>query len=324
MRKSKKILPLLIAALIFGCGANIVLAQDSASVLYVPLIGVTLVPEPLALPNGPGDVTYRYAVKNFLEGMPLTDIRVVDDKCNSVKFVTGDDNGDTKLGYGETWRYVCTSTLFTTRESIAVATGHANDITATHKAYATVVVGSDNPPPLVSIVNVTKVAYPLSLPIEGGGITYTYKVTNPGIVPLGNVIVRDDKCSAMSGKLGDTNGNDLLDVHEVWIYTCTIDLKETTTNTVTVTAFANGLKAVDSATLTVKVDDSVVRPVPGFPSQPIPSFPETGVGPGLKLIVWVILSVGLVMLVLLLFFMKYVRSGKRQKEQKPLETNKKQ
>ena len=69
-------------------------------------------------------------------------------------------------------------------------------------------------------------------------ITFVYKVTNPGVVPLSDVHVVDDKCPAMSGELGDTNGNHLLDTNEVWIYNCSMDLKQTTTDTATVTAFA--------------------------------------------------------------------------------------
>lgn len=308
----KRVLLLLVAAiLILDYGAKGVLAQtDSISVLYVPLIGITSVPEPLSLPNGPGDVTYHYAVKDFLKEVALTNVRVIDDHCGPVQFVTGDDNGNSELDYNETWRYACATTLSTTTESAATASGIANNITATHKAYATVVVGSSNPAPLVSIVNITKVAYPLSLPASGGFITFTYKVSNPGVVALSNVVVSDDKCSAMSGRLGDTNGNNLLDVSEVWIYTCTMNLKQTTTNTATVTAFANGLKAVGNSVLTIKVASSSA---PGFPDQSIPSFPETGANTSLNLIVWEVLLGSLAALTI---FFVLRKDGRKHDENK--------
>lgn len=298
---------LIIVLMVCGFGRQNIFAQTpqtSQSSLYVPLIGITSVPEPLALPAGPGNVTYHYAVKNFLQEIPLTDIQVVDDTCGTVKFVEGDDNGNGKLDFSETWRYTCATRLSTTTQSSAVATGLANNIAATHKAYATVVVGSSQPAPLVSIVNITKVAYPLSLPIEGGSITYTYKVNNPGVVPLSDVRVIDDKCNAMSGKLGDTNGNNLLDTNEVWIYTCTMSLKQTTTNTVTVRAFANGLSATDSATLTVKVET--------------PSFPETGSNPNIKTITWGTLLAILIILIALFFLMRQARRRKTKKKGKSL------
>ncbi len=287
---------ILFAVGVFGFGAQAAFAQTqtSQSVLYVPLIGITLVPHPLTLPAAGGEVTYNYAVKNFLPGVPLTDVGIVDDNCSPVTFVTGDDNGNKELDYSETWRYTCSMKISTTTESSATVTGTANNITAQHSAYSTVVVGSKEPAPLVSIVNITKVAYPLSLPVGGGSITYTYKVNNPGVVSLSNVTVVDNKCPAMSGELGDTNGNGLLDPSEVWIYTCTTNLTQTTTNIVTVTAFANGLKASDNVSLTVKVD------IPEASSTP--TFPDTGTNPSPQIIVWEILG-GILAILIVFFFL---------------------
>lgn len=290
--------PLLVGAIFLPVEKN-VLAQESPSVLYVPLIGITSVPKPLSLAKGPGQVTYNYAVKNFLLEVALEGIQVVDDGCSSIKFVTGDDDGDQKLDYSETWRYECTTRISTTTHSTATATGIVNNTIAVDKASATVVVGSSNPPPLVSVINITKVAQPLSLPAQGGKITFTYKVNNPGQVPLSDVNISDNKCRNMSGKLGDVNGNNLLDINEVWIYTCVASLTETTTNTVTVTAFANGLKAVDNYTITVKVD--------------VPAFPETGITSNLKVIVWTVLLGTLAVLVLLYYLTRKAKSGRGKK-----------
>lgn len=295
----KKISIVLAVVLVFSYAAKSGFAQTSEgsqNALYVPLIGITSVPDPLALPGGSGNVTYHYAVKNFLEELSLTNIQVIDDTCAPVAFIEGDDNGNAELDSSERWRYSCTATISETTGSIATVTGTVNDVTTTHKAYTTVVVGLDTPPPLVSIVNITKIAYPLALPVEGGNIDFTYKVNNPGVVPLSTVTVTDDKCSTMSQKLGDTNGNNLLDTNEVWMYTCSMFLKETTTNTATVVAFSNGFKAIGETTITVKVEP-VALPnvgdaeiVPDFPTQAISSVPETGINPNFKIIVWAILS----------------------------------
>lgn len=282
---------LMIAALC-AVGASGVAAQDSGSVLYVPLVGITSVPEPLALPKGAGLVTYRYAVKNFLKEVAATDIRVVDDSCSPVIFTGGDDNVDDKLDASETWRYACTTRLATTTRSTATVTGSANNIAASHSAHATVVVGTDAPAPLVSVINITKVAYPLSLPVNGGAITFTYRVTNPGTMPLEQVEVTDNTCSSMSGKLGDTNGNMRLDTGEVWIYRCTTHLTETTTNTVRVTAFANGLQAVGEATIIVTVETPSASTTPGFP--------ETGTPFNFRIIIWLALASVAAILVLFL------------------------
>lgn len=279
--------------LISVCTEKIILAQDTESVLYVPLIGITSVPKPLTLPKGPGNVTYHYAVKNFLKETSLTDVQVADDKCSPVNFTEGDDNNDGKLDFSETWRYSCTIKLFETTQSIATATGIAHNLPAAQKAYSTVIVGSDKVAPLVNIVNITKVAYPLTLPAEGGDITYTYRVNNPGVVPLSQVSVVDDKCKDMSSKLGDKNGNNLLDVSEVWMYVCTAHLTQTTTNTATVTSYANGLKAVGYVVLTVTVETSNPNSVPNLP--------ETGEkNPNIKLTAWGVM-LGILVALMVLF-----------------------
>ena len=285
---------MLLSAFIFIASALNVWAQDSPSVLYVPLIGITSVPSPLALPDGAGNVKYNYAVKNFVHESPLENVTVSDDVCRPVNFVGGDDNQDSKLDYSETWRYSCITNLASTTQNTATAKATLGGLIASHNAHSTVVVGSENPAPLVSIVNITKVAHPLSLPAEGGNITFTYRVNNPGVVALSNVVVSDDKCKAISSRLGDTNGNNFLDVTEVWVYTCEAHLVETTTNTANVTAYANGLKAVGEATVVVEVD--------------APDFPETGIDLASKTSIWLILSN--VLLVLIVFFL--LKKKKRQ------------
>ncbi len=291
MHKSKKIILLIVLVLILGYGAKNIFAQKSESILYVPLVGISSVPDPLALPMGSGNVTYRYSVKNFLREVALANIQVVDNKCSPVKFLEGDDNQNLKLDYDETWRYSCTMKIYETTQSVATVTGTVNNLSATHKAYTTVFVGSDSDivPPLVNIINITKISYPLSLPIGGGDITFTYKVNNPGVVPLNNISVVDDKCRAMSSKLGDTNGNNLLDINEVWVYSCTTHLIQTTTNTVSVEAYSNNLKAVGYATITVTV------------ASPVPGLPLTGIGTNFKTIVWLIL-IGVLVILIVFFF----------------------
>jgi hypothetical protein len=100
----------------------------------------------------------------------------------------------------------------------------------------------------------------------------------------------------MSGKLGDTNGNNQLDVNEVWIYTCTTILKQTTTNAVTVTAYANNLKATDTATITVKVATE---------GSSTPGLPDTGTTTDPKALIWGILALILVPLAVTLLMNRY-------------------
>ena len=100
---------------------------------------------------------------------------------------------------------------------------------------------------------------------EGGMVTYTNKVTNPGIVALSNVHLIDDKCSPVKYVSGDTNSNSKLDITETWTYTCSTNLTKTTVNTVTASGDANGLTARDFAIATV-----VVTAVPKLPNTGLP------------------------------------------------------
>jgi hypothetical protein len=89
-----------------------------------PLISVIKVPNPLALPNGPGLITYTYTLHNT-GIVPVNNITMIDDSCSPVTFVSGDINGNSKLDLNETWTYNCATTLSTTHTNTVTATGWA-------------------------------------------------------------------------------------------------------------------------------------------------------------------------------------------------------
>ncbi len=55
----------------------------------------------------------------------------------------------------------------------------------------------------------------------GDTVTWSYVVTNPGNTPLANIVVTDDQGVTPVYLSGDTNGDDLLDPTEVWMYEAT-------------------------------------------------------------------------------------------------------
>ena len=117
-------------------------------------------------------------------------------------------------------------------------------------------------PVLVSpSINITKVPTPLSLPAGPGAVTYDYAVSNTGTVAMSNVVVTDNKCSAVNFVSGDTNGDSKLDLNEIWKYRCSTTLSQTTTNTATATGQANGFIAIDTVNATVVVNASIVPPL---------------------------------------------------------------
>jgi type VI secretion system secreted protein VgrG len=103
------------------------------------------------------------------------------------------------------------------------------------------------------LISITKTASPTSLPAGGGTVTYTYTVTNPGTVEFSNVTVTDNMVSPVTYVSGDTNGDEILQPGETWIYTATVNLTATTTNVATVTGTGAGIVTTDTATTTVQV-----------------------------------------------------------------------
>jgi uncharacterized repeat protein (TIGR01451 family) len=103
-----------------------------------------------------------------------------------------------------------------------------------------------------------KTASPTTLPAGGGSVTYTYKVTATGNVPLNDVSVSDNKCSPVSYVSGDANHDDFLDLSEEWTFTCTTTITETTTNVGTATGSDGEDKVSDTDEATVTVEQPVL------------------------------------------------------------------
>ena len=254
-----------------------VIISGGGGTRLTPLIGIVKVPTPLSLPAGPGQVAYNYTVWNVGGVQALTNITVTDDKCAPVTFIGGDVNGNGKIDPGEIWKYSCTTTLGQTTTNTATAIGHSDDSsdqTAIATAVATVAVGTPVPglpntgflptPPLINIVKVPSRLTPF--PPGGGDVTYTYAVTNPGVVPMDNVTVTDDMCGPASLTSGDLNGNNLLDPGEIWVYSCRTFVQVSTRNVATAEGHANGFTALGYAFATVLVS--------------APNLPNTGLPPG--------------------------------------------
>lgn len=260
----------------------------SGSFLPLPLINITKIPYPLDLPSGPGVVNYTYTVTNK-GSVSMTGVWVKDDKCDSVKFISGDTNNDSVLNLNETWIYRCTKTVSVTETNASTAHGQAYGSDVYDIANATVVVGASLTPPLIHLVKVPSV---FTLPIGGGAVTYTYTVTNPGTEPLSDVSITDDKCTGLPGRVlghpGDLNKNDLLESNESWSFTCETNLTQTTTNIGTAVGHANGLIAVDLSPATVVVAT--------------PDLPSTGFGPETKNTPWNIIIPSGIFIVLFSFY----------------------
>ena len=122
-------------------------------------------------------------------------------------------------------------------------------------------VGGSYSPSIPPLIDVVKIPNPLALPAGPGPVLYTYTLRNIGTVPVTNIKMVGDTCSPIVRVSGDTNSNNILDVTETWVHTCSTTLSKTHTNIVTTTGWANGIIATDIANATVVVGIPVVPPL---------------------------------------------------------------
>lgn len=266
------------------CSTSATVAAGGRSYAEPPLINVTKVPSPLNLTSGPGTVTYTYTVTNVGQ-VELRSVWVKDDKCAPVNYVSGDRGADGILNLYGKWIFTCTKYVSQTETNTATAHGYANGWDGYDTAIATVAVNTTATPPLIHLL---KKPSTFLLPANGGAVTYSYEVTNPGTEPLNNVTISDDKCTGLPtrvvGHPGDLNANNLLESNEKWQFTCISNLTKTTTNIGTATGHANGFTAVDFSPATVVV--------------PPPSLPNTGIVPDISNLLDILVPVGILALLM--------------------------
>jgi hypothetical protein len=158
----------------------------------------------------------------------------------------GDDaNSNGRLDQTETWHYTCVHSEGDNGLTTNVATATGNPVDDQGNDLPDIPDVSDTDDAKIFVVNpaiqVVKTAGSAAdgeveyIVDPGGSVTYHYTVTNPGDTALGGVKtgVTDDKCSPLSYAGGDTDGDDLLDTTETWLFTCTTSVTQNTTNTAT-------------------------------------------------------------------------------------------
>lgn len=133
-------------------------------------------------------------------------------------------------------------------------------------------------PPVPPLIDVVKVPSPLALPDGPGTVLYTYTLKNIGTVPVSNVTMVGDTCSPITRISGDTDNDNILDLTETWVHTCSTTLLATHTNNVVATGWANGLSAVDIASATVVVGVPVIPPLIHVTKVPNPLALQAGGG----------------------------------------------
>lgn len=205
----------------------------------------------IILPGQPVKFTFEVGNPGFDD---LTNVDLVDAMCPGGKptRINGDVNGDNKLNVTERWVYQCTVTG-QQQDFTNVATVTANGPSGVvQRSTATATVRVIN-----AKLDVTKTANPSTVN-QGGTVNFTIEVKNTGTQQLKDVVLVDDKCT-LSARTGDTNGNNLLDTNETWVYTCSVaNVQDSFRNSVTVNAKENSSNLI--VTGSASADVTVTRP----------------------------------------------------------------
>ncbi|MEZ4638656.1 MAG: hypothetical protein R2856_27465 [Caldilineaceae bacterium] len=221
-------------------------AQDNAAVDVInPAVALRKDASAPVVLNGT-TVTYTLTVTNAGD-VPLSTVTITDNLCSPVGWESGDTNGNFLLDLTESWIYRCSMALTvdsTNTARVVAADPLGGQVSAEDSATVDVI----NP-----ALALQKVAAPTTL-LNGGVVTYTYTITNPGDVSISSLALADDTCSPVSLSSGDANSNAVLEPTETWTYTCAVTVTVDVTNTATLTGLdplGNTLTVTDTASVDV-------------------------------------------------------------------------
>src|SRR5262245_4687035 len=221
---------------------------------YQPDIALTKVNAPTEVRGDldpPARVTSTFVATNP-GNTPLSAVSVLDDTCGPVDGVTsngfnvGDTNTNDLLDVGEQWVFRCQQEIQTPASTDPAGQNVVNsaEVTGTDPAGRNVTdTASDD-------VDAFNPAIALTKQVNGQdavnvapdtALTYTYRATNTGNTPLGTVTLTDDTapCSIAANRIRGPddpgNNDDILDVGEIWTFTCTSTATQDVVNTADVT-----------------------------------------------------------------------------------------
>jgi LPXTG-site transpeptidase (sortase) family protein len=201
--------------------------------------------DPATIVNAGDVIDYTFSVDAAASNVPLHDVHVTDAACDSTPVYDSGDDGDNILQTSETWVFTCSHTV--TQAEIESGSFVNNATAYGTSPFDLEVNDSDTTTTDFTaeyILLVEKTSTTTSITAADIVIPYTITLFNGGNMPVSNIVVDDAKCNAdLAYQSGDDNNDDILQVEEEWIYTCTyrvtqadIDLGLDVTNKVIVKA----------------------------------------------------------------------------------------
>ncbi len=222
-------------------------------------------------------ITYNFTVTNQGEDT-ITDVVLTDDMLGGeVTLASGDDNGDNILDVDEIWLYAASYTITQADIDAGVVSNQALVTGTSSTDGSTLEDLSDDD--TVFEDDITDTILPLEAGIAviktgifndensdgyaniGETITYNFTVTNQGEDTITDVVLTDAMLGGeVSLASGDDNGDNILDVDEIWLYAAnyTITQADIDAGVVSNQAFVTGTSSTDGSTLEDLSDDDTV------------------------------------------------------------------
>jgi len=208
-----------------------------------PDISLTKMPDLMQAHEG-NTITYTYNVTNT-GNVPLSDVSVTDNKAQNVTYQSGDSNSDSRLDTDETW--VFTATYNVTAEDVSPLVNTAA-AAGTYAGAGTIIAWTTASVDILRPdIALNKTANPVQAH-DSDTITYNYTITNAGNTPLSAISLIDDKAGNITYEggyqSGDTNGNEILDTDETWVFTATYNVTAEDDSPLVNTATVSGTDAL--------------------------------------------------------------------------------
>ncbi|MBF8151091.1 gliding motility-associated C-terminal domain-containing protein, partial [Winogradskyella sp. F6397] len=222
-------------------------------------------------------ITYNFTVTNQGQAT-ITDVVLTDDMLGGeLTLASGDDNGDNILDVDEVWLYAASYTItqadidtgMVSNQALVTGTSSTDGSTLEDLSDDDTVFEddiTDTELPLEAGIAVIKTGVFYDENSDGYAnlgetITYNFTVTNQGQTTITYVVLTDDM---LGGELtlasGDDNGDNILDVDEVWLYAAsyTITQADIDAGMVSNQALVTGTSSSDGSTLEDLSDDDTV------------------------------------------------------------------
>jgi LPXTG-site transpeptidase (sortase) family protein len=219
-------------------------------------------------------VPYQFTVKNT-GTVSLNNVEVDDPNCDGViSGPAGDSNSDSILQTSETWQFNCNHTV--SQSEINAGGNLSNTVTVTTNQSNLATDSLDIPVVQSPAIQIEKTSTTELIATIGQVVPYRLLVTNTGNIPLSNISVSDPKCnSSPEYQSGDSNSDDLLQLSESWLYTCSHTVTSTEINELTNlsnTATADSEESnTDTSTINIQISKDpivgIAKRVVGTPSK---------------------------------------------------------